>query len=90
MLLIGMDGTFGLEAGSSNAMEAFGDTAGAAVALSSSFRFLFSSIVGMVVITKNISSNLPLALSAVLFGIVGLILFLNQRKPLIIIHRKAL
>ncbi|WP_251366363.1 hypothetical protein [Coxiella-like endosymbiont of Rhipicephalus sanguineus] len=78
MLLVGIDGTFGLEAGSSNAMKAFSDTTGTAVALSSSFRFLFSSIVGMVVvITKNISSNFPSALSAILFSIVGLILFLN-------------
>ncbi len=88
MLLIGIGGTFGLGAGSGGAMEPFGDTAGAAAALSGSFRFLFSAILGMVVINKNISSTLPLALPAVLFSLVGLILFLSQRKGLIIIHRK--
>ncbi|ATN74592.1 multidrug effflux MFS transporter [Coxiella burnetii] len=88
MLLIGIGGTFGLGAGSGGAMEPFGDTPGAAAALSGSFRFLFSAILGMVVINKNISSTLPLALPAVLFSLVGLILFLSQRKGLIIIHRK--
>ena len=88
MLLIGIGGTFGLWAGSGGAMEPFVDTAGAAAALSGSFRFLFSSILGMVVINKNISSTLPLTLPAVLFSLIGFILFLSQRKRLIIIHRK--
>lgn len=88
MLLIGIGGTFGLGAGSGGAMEPFGDTAGAAAALSGSIRFLFSAVVGILVISKNLSSTLPLALSAILFSIVGLTLFLIQKKMLIIIHRK--
>ena len=86
MLLIGMGGTFGLGAGNGGAMEPFGDTAGVAAALNGSCRFLFAAIIGMIVINKNISSALPLALPSVLLSVIGLILFLSQRKALAIAH----
>ena len=86
MLLIGMGGTFGLGAGNGGAMEPFEATAGVAAALNGSCRFLFAAIIGMIVINKNVSSALPLALLSVLFSVIGLILFLSQRKMLVIAH----
>ncbi|AUJ58932.1 Bcr/CflA family drug resistance efflux transporter [Coxiella-like endosymbiont of Amblyomma americanum] len=82
MLLIGVGGTFSLGAGTGGAMEPFGNMAGMAAALSGSFRCFFSAFTSTLVITKNISSALPLALSAVLFSTVGLILFLTQKNNL--------
>jgi hypothetical protein len=75
MLLIGIGGTFGMGAGSGGAMEPFEHQAGRASALSGAFRFLFAAIIGSVLITKNVSSTLPLALPAVCFNIIGIILF---------------
>lgn len=83
MLLIGIGGTFGLGAGGGGAMEPFGDKAGAAAALGGSIRFLFSGLIGAITITKNVSSTLPLSLSAVAFSIIGIIFFVIYRKTLI-------
>jgi DHA1 family bicyclomycin/chloramphenicol resistance-like MFS transporter len=86
MLLIGVGGTFGLGAGGGGSMEPFGDKAGAAAALGGSIRFLFSSLVGVITITKNVSSTLPLSLSAVAFSVICLLLFFIYRKSLLIAH----
>ena len=75
MLLIGMGGTFCMGAGTSGSMEPFANMAGAAAALGGAFRFLFASAVGAIVIGQNVTSTLPLALPAVIFSIVGIILF---------------
>ncbi len=82
MLLIGIGGTFGLGAGTGGSMEPFGNKAGTASALGGSFRFLFSGLVGSTIITKNVSSTLPLALSAVVFSVMGLLLFVIYRESL--------
>src|SRR3990167_8191307 len=82
MLLIGMGGTFGMGAGTGGAMEPFGTTAGAAAALGGSFRFLFAAMVGLVVIAENVSSTLPLAVPAILFSAIGLIIFFFKRTLL--------
>lgn len=80
MLLIGIGGTFCLGAGTGGAMEPFAETAGAAAALGGAFRFGFASIVGTIAITDTVSSTLPLAVPAVLFSVIGLLLF-YWKKP---------
>ncbi|OGT40093.1 MAG: Bcr/CflA family drug resistance efflux transporter [Gammaproteobacteria bacterium RIFCSPHIGHO2_12_FULL_36_30] len=80
MLLIGIGGTFCLGAGSGGAMEPFPNHAGTAAALSGSARFLFSAFIGAILITNNISSTLPLAIPAIIFSVVGLIIFIFSRK----------
>ncbi|QHG92589.1 Bcr/CflA family efflux MFS transporter [Coxiella endosymbiont of Amblyomma sculptum] len=82
MLLVGVGGTFSLGAGVGGAMEPFESTAGAATALGGSFRCLFSAIIGTMIVAKNISSVLPLALSAIFFSTIGLILFLIRKETL--------
>jgi len=82
MLLIGIGGTICLGAGSGGSMEPFGNTAGAAAALGGGFRFLFMALVGSVAITSHISSTLPLAVPAVIFSVIGLIIFLSKKSTL--------
>lgn len=82
MLLIGMGGTFCLGAGSGGAMEPFPNHAGSAAALSGAARFLFSGFIGTILITNNISSTLPLAIPAIVFSVVGLIIFILFCKKL--------
>jgi len=61
-------------------MEPFPNHAGTAAALSGSARFLFSAFIGAILITNNISSTLPLAIPAIIFSVVGLIIFIFSRK----------
>jgi len=82
MLLIGIGGTFCMGAGNGGAMEPFTETIGAAAALGGAFRFSFAAVLGSLVITKNVSSTLPLALPAVIFSVAGLIIFICCRKLL--------
>lgn len=82
MLLIGVGGTFCMGAGSGGAMDPFPDHAGAASALSGAARFLFSGIVGSFLITSTVSSTLPLAVSAIVFSVIGLIIFIIYRRKL--------
>jgi Bcr/CflA subfamily drug resistance transporter len=82
MLLIGVGGTFCMGAGSGGAMDPFPDHAGAASALSGAARFLFSGIIGTFLITSTVSSTLPLAMSAIIFSIIGLIIFIVYRRKL--------
>jgi len=57
-------------------MEPFREMAGAAAALGGAFRFMFASLVGAIVITKSLSSTLPLAGPAIIFSLIGIFLFL--------------
>ncbi len=82
MLLIGMGGTFSMGAGNGGAMEPFEREAGRAAALSGSFRFIFSSIVGAIVITNHLKSTLPLAIPAILFSLIGIAYFMYFRAIL--------
>lgn len=75
MLLIGLGGTFGMGAGAGGAMIPFTENIGAASALSGAFRFIFSALVGSLVINKEVASTLPLALPALIFSIIGFLLF---------------
>ena len=74
MLLIGIGGTFCMGAGNGGAMEPFPEDAGAAAALSGAMRFIFAGVLGSLVITSNINSTLPLAIPAIIFSAVGLVI----------------
>jgi Bcr/CflA subfamily drug resistance transporter len=82
MLLVGIGGTFILGAGSGASMEPFSQQAGAAAALGGGFRFFFAGTIGAAVITQDVTSTLPLALPAVCFNTVGLIVFFYFRRSL--------
>ena len=82
MLPIGIGGTFCLGAGTGGSMEPFGDTAGAASALGGALRFFFSGVIGLIVIDKHMTSTLPLAMPAIILSLLGLILFISQRRLL--------
>lgn len=82
MLLIGIGGTFCMGAGSGGLMTPFGEQAGTAAALGGTLRFIFSSVVGMLVIRNNVASTLPLGLPAIVFSLTGLVLFLMNRYSL--------
>lgn len=82
MILIGIGGTFSLGAGSAGGMEPYPDRAGAAAALGGAFRFLFSALLGMLVIKNGVHSTLPLALPAVIQSLLGLLFFTILRKQL--------
>lgn len=82
MLFIGIGGTFCLGAGSGGSMIPFADNAGAASALGGASRFLFSAIIGSIVIQHNLSSTLPLSIPAIVFSVIGLILFIAYREKL--------
>jgi DHA1 family bicyclomycin/chloramphenicol resistance-like MFS transporter len=82
MLLIGIGGTFCMGAGSGGAMEPFSDNAGSAAALGGACRFLFSGIIGSFLIRNSIASTLPLAMPAIIFSILGLIIFTVFRRTL--------
>ena len=84
MLLIGVGGTFCLGAGNGGAMEPFSEHAGAAAALCGAARFLFSGLVGSVLIKNDVHSTLPLSVSAILFSIIGLGMFTFYRNQLIL------
>ena len=80
MLLVGIGGTFCMGAGNGGQMSPFGRSTGAAAALAGSLRFIFSSIIGMIVIHEDVSSTLPLGVPAILFSLFGLAIFsLNKR-----------
>ena len=82
MLLIGIGGTFCMGAGNGGAMEPFAKSTGAASALSGAFRFLFAGVCGVIVISKNVTSTLPLALPAIVFSILGILLFSLKKRSL--------
>lgn len=82
MLLIGIGGTFCMGSGNAGAMEHFAEHSGSASALSGAFRFVFSGVLGSLVVTDHVKSTLPLAIPAIVFSIVSLIVFLYARKLL--------
>ncbi len=82
MLLIGIGGTFCMGAGNGGAMEPFAENAGAASALGGAIRFVFSSLLGSLLITTKVTSTLPLAIPAVIFSIIELIVFLKYKNLL--------
>src|SRR3990167_8851107 len=82
MLLIGIGGTFCMGSGNAGAMENFAEFSGAAAALTGAFRFVFSAVLGSLVITAHVHSTLPLALPAVIFSVLSLIIFFRARTLL--------
>ncbi len=82
MILIGIGGTFTLGASNGGAMEPFTKDTGAAAALGGGFRFVFSGVLGSIVISKHIASTLPLAMPAVIFSLLGIIVFIKMRSLL--------
>lgn len=81
MLLIGLGATFSMGAGAAGCMIPFGKQPGAASALSNAARLLFSAVVGLLV-ANYVHSVLPVAIPAVLFSVVGVILFLRYKDTL--------
>ena len=82
MLLVGIGGTFCMGAGNGGMMTPFSKNTGTAAALGGTQRFLFSSMTGLLVIHDDVASTLPLGLPAVVFSLIGLGLFLSQRRRL--------
>lgn len=82
MLLIGIGGTFCMGSGNAGAMEHFAEHSGSASALSGAFRFVFSGVLGSMVVTDHVRSTLPLAIPAIIFSIISLIVFFFTRKLL--------
>lgn len=82
MILIGIGGTFCMGAGTAGGMDPFPDRAGAAAALGGAFRFLYSALLGMLVIGDKVISTLPLAMPAIVQSVIGLLIFFVLRKPL--------
>jgi DHA1 family bicyclomycin/chloramphenicol resistance-like MFS transporter len=82
MLLVGIGGTFCMGAGSGGSMVPFDENTGSAAALGGTLRFLFSSLVGMLVINDHVASTLPLGLPAIIFSLIGLGVFFIYRKKL--------
>jgi len=82
MLLIGIGATFCMGAGTGGSMEPFTEQVGAAAALGGAIRFLFSALVGSLLITSTVSSTLPLAIPAIVFSILGATVFLALRRKL--------
>ncbi|ARG96831.1 multidrug effflux MFS transporter [Legionella micdadei] len=80
MLFIGIGGTFCMGAGSGGAMAPFEEAKGAAAAAGGALRFLFAGIVGYFLISKTVSSTLPLAIPAVLFSLIGISVLLLVYK----------
>ncbi len=81
MLLIGLGGTCSMTAGSAGAVELFKQQAGVASAFAAGCRFVFSAVAGLV-IANHIHSALPLGVPAVLFSLLGTVLFLCYRTTL--------
>ncbi len=79
MLLIGIGGTFCMSAGNGGAMTPFDEHTGTAAALGGTLRFLFASFTGLIVINDHVASTLPLGLPAIMFSLVGFILFFRMR-----------
>lgn len=71
MLLIGTGGTFCMGAGMGGAMAPFDEAKGAAAAAGGSLRFLFAGVLGYFLISKTVTSTLPLSVSAVILSLVG-------------------
>jgi len=80
MLLIGIGGTLCMGAGNAGAMQPMGDRAGSASALSGGFRFVFSGLLGMLVIGSEVHSTLPLAIPAITMSILGLAVHLRFNR----------
>ena len=83
MLVIGTGGIFSMGAATAGAMMPFKQYTGFASALSGSIRFIFAGIIGLA-IANHIHSSLPLALPAIIFSTVGLLIFLTQKETLYI------
>lgn len=83
MLLIGIGGTFCMGAGNGGAMRPFDHHTGSAAALGGTLRFLFSSLVGYIVISEEVASTLPLGIPAIIFSITGLVLFSYFKSDLL-------
>jgi Bcr/CflA subfamily drug resistance transporter len=88
MLLVGLGGTFCMGAGTGGMMTPFAKNTGAAAALGGTLKFLFSSMIGVLVIHDDVASTMPLGLPAILFSLIGLLLFLYQRKTLNNLNRQ--
>lgn len=82
MLLVGIGGTFCMGAGTGGSMHPFHENTGSAAALGGTLRFMFSSLLGTLVISDHVASTLPLGLPAILFSVFGISLFLIYRSKL--------
>lgn len=82
MLLIGIGGTFCMGAGSGGAMIPFDKNIGAASALGGCFRFIFPAIIGSLIFPNPIINTYPLGLSAIIFSLIGLMVFLPAQSIL--------
>jgi len=82
MLLVGIGGTFCMGAGQGGSMWPFGTVTGTAAALGGTLRFVFASVVGMTVIHDDVASTLPLGVPAIIFSIIGLVLFVLFKETL--------
>ncbi len=74
MLLIGIGGTFCMGAGTGGAMAPFDEAKGAAAAAGGASRFLFSGVLGYLMIGQSVHSTLPLSLPAIILSLTGLFL----------------
>jgi DHA1 family bicyclomycin/chloramphenicol resistance-like MFS transporter len=83
MLLIGIGGAFQFGVATGGSMDPFPEKAGAAAGLGGAFRFAFLSAIGSIVITKDISSTLPLCVTAVIFSIIGFVILVWRRADLV-------
>lgn len=83
MVLIGLGGTCCMGAGTAGAVDSYQEMSGIASAFSSSGRFLFSAITGLI-ISQFIHSTLPLAIPAMLFSTTAIVLMLKYKKTLVI------
>lgn len=81
MLLIGTGGTFCMGAGMGGSMAPFDEAKGAAAAAGGALRFLFAGILGYFLISKTVTSTLPLSVPAVILSLIGfLALYLFSRR----------
>ena len=80
MLLIGVGGTFCMGAGAGGSMEPFDEAKGVAAAARGSVQFLFAGIAGYFLINKTIDSTLPLAVPAVCFSLIGIVILIAFRQ----------
>lgn len=82
MLLIGSGGAITVGSASGGAMATQDKNAGAAASLNGAYRFLIPATLASIVITGNVKTPLPLAIPAILFSSLILIVFLFYRQKL--------
>lgn len=80
MLLIGIGGTFCMGAGTGGSMAPFDEAKGAAAAAGGALRFLFAGVMGLLLISKTVTSTLPLALPAIVLSLIGITVLLATKE----------